>query len=248
MEKFIADRILDRLDDDDMYGDPSRDEFGEDRPKEDEGEDRLSFFVNVMLALVALFGTGVVYRASTFEGGFAQAQAVMAVFNRGNTQVANEATSSRNLSLYATYRVNSELAALMAADLDATPEEQRPALEADLEDAEQIAFQTRFFFPGRYLTADGSYDSTREISERYARADQELDLNPDPHVDFAAKMDDAAFAYGRIFIWLAVVLSLYALALLFHERLTATRWLFAISGTLAFTYCLIAAVLIEVAQ
>jgi hypothetical protein len=214
-------------------------------PPADQHE-RFMTIVAIMIAVVAVIGAIVAWRASVADdaSGDADYAGLRAAINTEETRALNAATAYNHYGAYVTYQRYSTLGNLIATDMEQATEEEAARLNSQRADAHDIALASERLFPQRFLNRDGSYSVQRELGELWADASRDRDLNPEPQFAEADRLRAKSNA-------LLAVVGVLGLALVFYTLIEAAagRWkvtLFVI-GTLLAAGATLAALVLEFA-
>lgn len=214
---------------------------------EAESTDRFSTLVAIMIALVALIGALVAWRASVAEdaSGDADYAGLRAAINAEETRALNASTAYAQYGAYVSYQRNSMLGDLIAEEMTQAPtEEEQLLLNSQRADAHDTAIASERLFQQRFLNRDGSYSVERQLGEMWADASKERDLNPEPQFAEADRLRNKSNL-------LLAAVGVLALALVFYTIIESVdgRWrygLFALGTVLALGGT-VAAIVLEVA-
>ncbi|CAG0935397.1 hypothetical protein TFLX_04235 [Thermoflexales bacterium] len=214
-------------------------------PPADQHE-RFMTIVAIMIAVVAVIGAIVAWRASVADdaSGDADYGGLRAAINAEETRALNASTAYTHYGAYVTYLRYNNLGDLIVTDMEQTTEEEAVRLNRQRADAHDIALANERLFPQRFLNRNGSYSVQRELGELWADAARDRDLNPEPQFAEADRLRTKSNA-------LLAVVGVLGLALVFYTLIEAAagRWkmlLFA-SGTLLAASATIAALVLELA-
>jgi hypothetical protein len=209
--------------------------------------DRLQTLVAILIALVALVGAIVAWRASVAadEAGGADFAGLNATLNAEQTRTLDHTNLYTNYRTYTTYLRYTELGNLLAGEMETAPEEEALILDQQRAEAYDSATAVQSFFPNRYLNPDGSYNLQRELGESWAEAGQEKDLNPEPHFQTADQMRAKSNRLIGVLIVLGVSLVFYTLADALNPALKGTRYSLITGGTLFMLISVIVTIMVE---
>lgn len=220
-----------------------------DTPEEIQTEtsDRLQTVVAILIALVALIGAIVAWRASVAadEAGGSDFAGLNATLNAEQTRTLDSTNLYTNYRTYTTYLRYTELGNLLAGEMETAPEEEALILDQQRAEAYDSATAVQSFFPNRYLNRDGSYNLQRELGESWAEASQEKDLNPEPHFQTADQMRTKSNQLIGILIILGISLVFYTVADTLHLSLKTARYSLITGGTLFMLISVIATIMVE---
>ena len=203
------------------------------------GEDRFTTVVAIMIALVALIGAVVAWRASVAEdaSGDADYAGLRAAIDVEETRALNATTAYAQYGAYVTYQRNSALGDLIAADMDQATEGEAVILNSQRADAHDTAIASERLFQQRFLNRDGTYSVERQLGEMWADASKQRDLNPEPQFAEADRLSDKSSSLLAVVGVLALALVFYTLIESANRRgryaLFALGTLLAIGGTIA---------------
>ena len=203
------------------------------------GEDRFTTLVAIMIALVALIGAVVAWRASVAEdaSGDADYAGLRAAINVEETRALDASTAYAEYGAYVTYQRNSALGDLIAEDMAQATEDEAILLNSQRADAHDVAIASERLFQQRFLNRDGSYSVQRQLGELWADASKERDLNPEPQFVEAdrlrAKSNSLLAAVGVLALALVFYTLVESVAGRAQWALFALGTLLAIGGTLA---------------
>jgi hypothetical protein len=211
--------------------------------------DRLQTVVAILIALVALLGAVVAWRAAlaSDEAGDADFAGLNATLNSEQTRALNSTSLYEHYRVYTVYLRNNELGNLLADDLDKQPDEAEAAkLEQQKSEAWDTASANQPFFPSRYLDREGNYNVQRELGEEWAEASQEKDLNPGSHFQNADQMRAKSNWLIGILIILGFSLLFYTIGEGLNPALKLVRYGLVGGGTLFMLVSLLVLILVEI--
>ncbi len=205
-----------------------------------DGNDRFTTVIAIMIALVALIGALVAWRASVAEdaSGDADYAGLRAAINVEETRALNATTAYAQYGAYVTYQRNSAIGDLLVDDMDqAATEDEALILNSQRADAHDVATASERLFQQRFLNRDGSYSVERQLGEMWADASKQRDLNPEPQFAEADRLRTKSNSLLAAVGVLALALVFYTLIESANGRgryvLFALGTLLAIGGTLA---------------
>lgn len=182
---------------------------------------RVSLFVGIMLIVATLFTTLVGWEQDSVDS----ADIVEIEFNQAQARVISNAQARQNYVIYSYYLANNELGNQIAVD-DESIETYSPLLtQADL-----LASNNRFFFPGRYLNPDGSYDFDRNAEEVMAEIAQRNMIDSSALIRDSEKALERRLQFMQIIFALGLSMGILGLAELFYWERKFTRYSFIASG------------------
>jgi hypothetical protein len=211
------------------------------------GDDRFTTLVAIMIALVALIGAVVAWRASVAEdaSGDADYAGLRAAINVEETRALDASTAYAQYGAYVTYQRNSALGDLIAEDMDKATEDEAIILNSQRADAHDVATASERLFRQRFLNRDGAYSVQRQLGEMWADASKQRDLNPAPQFVEADRLSAKSGA-------LLAAVGVLALALVFYTLIESVadraRWALFALGTLLAIGGTVAAVALELAM
>jgi hypothetical protein len=211
-----------------------------------EGSDRFTTVVAVMIALVALIGALVAWRASVAEdaSGDADYAGLRAAINAEETRALNATTAYAQYGAYVTYQRNSALGDLIAEDMAQATADEAVILNSQRADAHDTAIASERLFQQRFLNRDGTYSVERQLGEMWADDSKQRDLNPAPEFAEADRLSDKSSA-------LLAVVGVLALALVFYTLIESAngrgRYVLFVIGTLLAIGGTVAAIVLETA-
>lgn len=211
------------------------------------GNDRFTTIVAIMIALVALIGAVVAWRASVADdaSGDADYAGLRAAINAEETRALNATTAYAQYGAYVTYQRNSALGDLIAEDMAAAAtDDEVLVLNSQRADAHDMAIASERLFQQRFLNRDDTYSVERQLGEMWADASKQRDLNPEPQFAEADRLSDKSSS-------LLAAVGVLALALVFYTLIESANGrgryvLFAI-GTLLAIGGTVAAIVLEAA-
>jgi hypothetical protein len=209
-------------------------------------DDRFTTLVAVMIALAALIGAVVAWRASVAEdaSGDADYAGLRAAINVEETRALNASTAYTQYGAYVTYQRNSALGDLLAEDMAQATENEAVILNSQRADAHDVATASERLFQQRFLNRDGSYSVQRQLGEMWADASKERDLNPEPQFVEADRLRVKSNS-------LLAAVGVLALALVFYTLIESVagraQWMLFALGTLLAIGGAVAAVVLELA-
>jgi hypothetical protein len=210
------------------------------------GDDRFTTLVAIMIALVALIGAVVAWRASVAEdaSGDADYAGLRAAINVEETRALDASTAYAQYGAYVTYQRNSALGDLIAEDMDKATENEAVILNSQRADAHDVATASERLFRQRFLNRDGSYSVQRQLGEMWADASKQRDLNPEPQFTEADRLRAKSGS-------LLAAVGVLALALVFYTLIESVagraQWMLFALGTLLAIGGTVAAVALELA-
>ena len=198
------------------------------------GNDRFTTVVAIMIALVALIGAVVAWRASVAEdaSGDADYAGRRAAIDVEETRALNATTAYAQYGAYVTYQRNSALGDLIAEDMAAAAtDDEVLVLNSQRADAHDMAIASERLFQQRFLNRDDTYSVERQLGEMWADASKQRDLNPEPQFAEADRLSDKSSS-------LLAAVGVLALALVFYTLIESANGrgryvLFAIGTVLA---------------
>ena len=198
--------------------------------------ERLNFAVAVLLIAAALFTAYLGVTVSGINYGAPLINAIMTDVNRSQAVVNGEARARQNYTIYSYYRINDALADAYAGDITDYEDPAQQSLVRRLDETTYLAENNRFFFPGRYLTADGSYDYRRDVNEYVSQIERKTEIDPEPY--YTEVNEAITLKQDHLLVFFLMGLSMGALALveLIYWRRRLTRYAFALVGTGLFAY------------
>ncbi len=172
--------------------------------------DRFSTSAAILLAIVALLGALIAWRAAVVAtaAGDADFAGLNANLNAEQTHVLNQAIMTEHYRRYTAYLRHNELGNLIAADLASTPVDRVEQLDQAAIRSWEIAATHQDFFPNRYLDPTEGYDTARELGEAWAEAGQQKDIEPAPHFTEADQLRAKS-------TWLVGTLTILGVSLVF---------------------------------
>ncbi|MBI1878960.1 MAG: hypothetical protein HYR94_12210 [Chloroflexi bacterium] len=209
-----------------------------------ESSDRFKTIIAVLIALVTFIGAVVAWRASVTasSAGDADFAGLLATLNAEETRTLNQATMYQNYRAYTIYLSHNELGNLLAADLETASDDEAPLVTQQKTAAWEQATVSQDFFPSRYLDRAGRYDTQRELSEAWAEAGQQKDLNPEPHFAESEQFWVKSNRLVGILIVLAISLLFYTLA---EGSSHWFKYVLALGGTLCLLVGVAGAIVME---
>jgi hypothetical protein len=210
------------------------------------GDERFTTLVAIMIALVALIGAVVAWRASVAEdaSGDADYAGLRAAINVEETRALDASTAYTQYGAYVTYQRNSALGDLIAEDMAQATEDEAIVLNSQRANAHDVATASERLFQQRFLNRDGSYSVQRQLGEMWADASKERDLNPEPQF---VEADRLRAKSGSLLAAIGVL----ALALVFYTLIESVagraQWALFALGTLLAIGGTVAAVVLELA-
>ncbi len=211
-----------------------------------DGNDRFPTLVAIMIALVALIGAVVAWRASVAEdaSGDADYAGLRAAINVEETRALNAATAYAQYGAYVTYLRNSTLGDLLAEDMAQATEDEALVLNSQRAEAHDMAIASERLFQQRFLNRDGSYSVERQLGEMWADASKERDLNPEPQFVEADQLRTKSNS-------LLIAVGVLALGLVFYTLIESVegraQWVLFAVGTLLAVAGTMAAIMLELA-
>ncbi len=212
-----------------------------------ESSDRFRIIVAILIALVALIGAVVAWRSALAadDAGDADFAGLGATLHAEQARTLNNTILYEHYRTYTTYLYHNELGNLIATDLDSSSVDETLALDRQKINAWDIATANQGFFPNRYLTQDGEYNTQRELGEAWAEAEQQQDLHAKPHFAEADRLRAKSNWLIGVLIILAISLVLYTLAEGLKSSLKVPRYAMALGGTLFMFLGLVVTVAVE---
>lgn len=211
-----------------------------------DSNDRFTTLVAIMIALVALIGAVVAWRASVAEdaSGDADYAGLRAAINVEETRALNASTAYAQYGAYVTYQRNSALGDLLVEDMALATEDEAIILNSQRADAHDTAIASERLFQQRFLNRDGSYSVQRQLGEMWADASKQRDLKPEPHFAEADRLSAKSSS-------LLAAVGVLALALVFFTLIESAagraRYVLFTLGTLLAIGSTVAAIVLEVA-
>ena len=211
------------------------------------GNDRFTTIVAIMIALVALIGAVVAWRASVADdaSGDADYAGLRAAINAEETRALNATTAYAQYGAYVAYQRNSALGDLIAEDMAAAAtDDEVLVLNSQRADAHDMAIASERLFQQRFLNRDGTYSVERQLGEMWADASKQRDLNPEPQFAEADRLSDKSSS-------LLAAVGVLALALVFYTLIESVsgrgRYVLFALGTLLAIGGTVAAIVLEAA-
>lgn len=213
---------------------------------DEERSDTFQTIMAIMIAVVSLTGAVIAWQATLAEPDDADREGLQATLNAEIVRFINSAVLYKNYRAYTDYTLNDELQRQIAADLDQASPEEEAVLKLQQSQALDNVGINRLFFPQRYLNRDGSYNSERQLSEAWAQASQEVDLDAEAHFDAAdAERNKISLLIGVIIV-LTISLVFYTLAEGLHPVRRGLRVITAVGGTIFLVGGIAGAIVIEI--
>lgn len=181
-------------------------------------DEYLSTFVNIMIILVAL-ATGYIsyqmFNADYYEPAL---NGVIADLQRGQAEINAEGRARQNYNIFTYYTIYDTVARSYQS-LDPEHGDDLPVTSIFLREVDTLADSVRFFFPGRYITADGDYNKERNVQELMAETAEKTDLNPDPYYAEFDELTEDNKGYLQVLLFFGLALAFYAFEeVLFWKR------------------------------
>ena len=177
------------------------------------------FLLVVLIILTAFLETqtgAIAGRAGNFSER-REMSAVKAGIRAGAVQTRIHSTAYDHLASYVEYKINNTLIELNEAEIaDASPEEAEKLLEKIVE-AEQLAANSRAFFPAKYIDPDGTYNLQRELGELWSEEVRVTDVDPEPYLEQAEFFGRKAQLLSPLSILGAGSLFLFAFTAALHD-------------------------------
>jgi hypothetical protein len=213
------------------------------------GDNRLSTLVALLIAAVSVIGAVVAWRASVAGDGAGDADVagVRATINLAETNALASVKGFSNYASFIDFYKYRETGFLIEEEGEALPddvtEEEAAALAKELADTYDLTTAAGLAFPNEFLNRDGSYGVERESGEFIASAARVKDINPQPSFDEA---DALRGQTDRLLIALSVL----AVALVFYTLIEAVesrsvKYVLLLAGTLFFLAGAVGAYLVE---
>ncbi len=199
---------------------------------DDEQSDTFQNIVAFMIAIVSLVGAVVAWQSTLADPDDADRGGLQATLNAETTRFFNSAVLYKRYRAYTTYTLNDELQHQIEADLADTAESEQPELLEKQIESLDLAATSQLFFPSRYLNRDGSYNTSRDLGEAWAQAEQMQDLNAQTHFEDADGERVKIIVMVVLIIQLTIALLLYTLAEGLHPDRKWLRYGTAFGGTL----------------
>lgn len=181
-------------------------------------DEYLATFVNIMVVLVAL-ATGYIsyqmFNADYYEPAL---DGVIADLQRGQAEINAEGRARQNYNIFTYYTIYDTVGTTYE---ELAPEngEDLPATSIYLREVDNLANSVRFFFPGRYITADGDYNKERNVEELLAETAQKTDINPEPYYAEFDELIAKNQNYLQVLLFFGLSLAFYAFEeVLFWKR------------------------------
>ena len=210
---------------------------------------RFDVTVPILMAVVTILSAFIAWQATidADDAGNADFAGLGAAVNRQDARVVDATTTHQQHRAYTAYVRNVEVGDTVNADL-LDPEKtyrgrQLAAMQAERSARWNQTVVDKDFFDTRYLGADGTYDTRRQLGELAAEAAQLKDVEPQPHFATADDLRDDAKATVAMLIVMAFALLFYTLA---SELRHGVRYLFAVLGTMCLTFGAAGALTIQV--
>lgn len=225
----------------------------ESEPAAEEDDDAAASPLSIVVSLLAVFASlvmiAVTFYQMQLDPGAAAVGGTAAAFNQQLVQNMNTNEMYTQYRAYTDYTLNSELQnqlELALADSQNSAPEVQAALAQELAQAQRQAAASSLFFSQRYLNRDGSYDVDRQLGEAWSRAEQQTDLDPQPHYADADSQRSVWMQIMWLLLWLTVSLCIYEVVNYFHEQRKVLRLSFVAAAT--FTVVAIAVVTVVMMQ
>lgn len=221
-----------------------------DEAEAEEPTSKLSAAVSIFALLATLVMVGIALFQANLDPGGAANSGMAAAFNRELVQNINYSDLYSQYGAYTDYIANSELQSqLERAVADGKAKEgadagAQAALTQELAQAQRKAAASQRFFSLRYLNRDGTYNTDRQLGEAWSSAQQQMDLDPQPHFADADQQRSIGMEFIWLLLWLTVALCIYEIVNYFNERRTALRVSFALVATLCIGFVAVATYLL----
>jgi hypothetical protein len=209
---------------------------------------RFDVTVPIMMAVVTIVSALIAWQATidADNAGNADFAGLGAAVNRQDARVVDSTTTYQQHRAYTAYVRNVEVGDAVNADLQ-DPEKtyrgrQLAAMQAERSARWNQTIVDKDFFDTRYLGADGTYDTRRQLGELAAEAAQLKDVEPKPHFATADEMRHDSKATVAMLIVMAFALLLYTLASELRHRI---RYLLAVLGTMCLAFGVAGALIIQ---
>lgn len=215
---------------------------------EEKSSNRLEIIVAILIAVTTVLGAIVAWRASVADdaSGDADFAGLQATTNAEETRALNFVNAYENYGTYTTYKRNSLLGDLIAADVaNVTDETAADLLDAQRANAHDLALANQGLFPNKYLDRNGSYNVQRQIGEMWADAAKKKDLYPDPQFAEADRFREKTNGLLQSLMIIALALVFYTAIELVNER---AQYAVAVVATLIMIGGTAMAVLIEIGK
>lgn len=210
---------------------------------------RFDVTVPILMAVVTIVSALIAWQATidADDAGNADFAGLGAAVNRQDARVLDATTTHQQHRAYTSYVRNVEVGDAINADL-LDPKKTYGGRRLAAMQAERAArwnqtIVDKDFFDTRYLGADGTYDTRRQLGELAAEAAQLKDVEPESHFAVADDMRDDAKTTVALLIVMGFALLFYTLA---SELRHAVRYLFAVLGTMCLTFGTAGALTIQV--
>jgi len=107
------------------------------------------------------------------------------------------------------------------------------------EQAEYLASNNRFFFPGRYLKPDGSYDLERNADEVFADIGRRTSLDSSGMREFANAQVERKLHYMMVTFVFGIATVLFGFERLFYWERRSIRFALIVAGMWVFVFGII---------
>lgn len=218
--------------------------------EEAEASDAFKTVIAILIAVVAVVGAVVAWRAALNDAsaGDADFAGIRANINAAETRIINMAALYENYRAYLAATRYREQEKLFLEAINKTDDEvELETLNRDWAVATQLASDNEFYYSKRFLNEDGSYNRSRELGEAWARAAQKLELDPAPHFAEADQLRRKSNRFIAIFIVLSFTLLFFTLAEGIDRSRALLRYTMAALGLLFLLYSVVAAAIVELA-
>jgi hypothetical protein len=207
---------------------------------ESEGSDLFQTIMIILMAVVAVAGAVVAWRAALIGGevGDEDFAGLQAGINAAETQIVSTASLYESYRAYVSFTYYRQIANLMYEELETETSED---LLEDATTNSQLASDNELFFSKRYLDKNGAYNRERNLQETIATAGKRLDLNPAPHFDAADQARRKTNTLVAIFIVQASSLLFFTFAQAIHPSRNALRYSMGAVGTILLVFSIGAA-------
>jgi hypothetical protein len=213
-------------------------------------EKNLEAIVAVLIAIAAVMGAVVAWRASVVSdaSGDADYAGLRSALFAEETRALNAVNGYEHYGAYTNYaRYNAMGASLEGYLAENVDLEENEAYLLDRQRSEyyDLADASNDLFPARYMNRDGSYGLNREMGEMWADAAKEKDLNPDPQFKEADHLRDKSNNMLLTLTLIGISLVFYTLVETVSDRF---KYLMVGLGSVFLVVGTVAAIILEMAK
>ena len=194
----------------------------------------IAIVISILTIFSALLGWQMGNVTGDAEGEYAAAQ--RAELNTQKIQSINALAVDENHRSFLNYKRNYDEYLLVSQQLeqarsaDAVDESLIVTLETKQEGLRALYISNLQLFPNMYIAQDGTYDTSTQLGQLYARAARDMDLNSQRHLNLAVALDAQVQRMQYALVLLAVSLFFFAVISTVEALKPVVLWGFTALG------------------